>query len=147
MGGEDRPIHISNFVLAESVLVLCWLMKFVFEEADPQPTVLRLTVGFDNLKRSSGLPTLSTTPEGRMLFPGSAKPAPAEAVEVFQLAETANYDPEHLAFLLIADIFHWFGFDSMSVPYVDPSGPRPRLKSTAIIGSPLPDTVPMQDSY
>ncbi len=90
MGGEDRPIHISNFVLAESVLVFCWLMKFVFEEADPQPPVLRLTVGFDNLKRPSGLPTLSTTPEGRMRFPGSARPAPAEAVEVYQLAETAK---------------------------------------------------------
>ncbi len=143
---EDRPIDINNFVLAESVLSFCWLLKFVFEEADPQPPVLRLTVGFDNLKRPSGLPTLSTTPEGGMRFPGSARSAPAEAVEVYQLAETANYDPEHLAFLLVADIYHWFGFDSMSVPYVDASGPKPLLRSKAIIGTALPVTVPMPDS-
>ena len=30
MGGGDKPIHINNFVLAESILVFCWLVKFVF---------------------------------------------------------------------------------------------------------------------
>jgi hypothetical protein len=42
MGGEDRPIHINNFVLAESTLVFCWLMKWIFEEAAPKPSKLRL---------------------------------------------------------------------------------------------------------
>jgi len=26
MHGFDKPIHLSNFVLAESVLMFCWLM-------------------------------------------------------------------------------------------------------------------------
>jgi hypothetical protein len=40
--------------------MFCWLMKLVFEEADPKPLALRLTVGFDNLTRPSGAATLST---------------------------------------------------------------------------------------
>lgn len=145
--GADRPIHINNFVLAESVLAFCWLMKFVFDEADPRPPVLRLSIGFDNLKRLSGTPTLTTTPEGRMQVFPIVRPAPAGAVEVFQLAETGDYDPERLGYLLLADIYNWFGFDSTSMPYVDSSGPRPLLKATAILGNPLPTSVPTPEMF
>ena len=147
MGGGDRPIHIRNFVLAESILAFCWLMKFIFEEADPKPPVLRLTVGFDNLTRPSGAATLSTAPEGRMTFLGNTRSAPGPQLEVYQLADLADYDPEHLCFLLMADIYHWFGYDSMSVPYVDQSGPKAKLSAVAIIGSPLPDTVATPDYF
>jgi hypothetical protein len=53
-----------------------------------------------------------------------------------------DYDPEHIAFLLMADIYHWFGFDSMRVPYIEHGGPKPRLAAQKIIGGPLPETVP-----
>jgi hypothetical protein len=63
MGGGDKPIHINNFVLAESILVFCWLVKFVFEEADPKRSMLRLAVGFDNLTRPAGPATLRDAPD------------------------------------------------------------------------------------
>jgi hypothetical protein len=145
MGGEDRPIHISNFVLAESILMFCWLMKIVFAEAEPKPPALRLMVGFDNLGRPSGPATLSSAPEGRMPVAGNTRTAPRSNVEVFQLADLEQYDPQHLGFLLMEDIYHWFGFDSANVPYVDPSGPKPLLKALAIIGSPLLEAVATPD--
>lgn len=147
MGGEDRPIHISNFVLAESVLVFCWLMNFVFAEADPKPPVIRLAVGFDNLRRPSGLPTLSRAPEGPMRFQGETKIAPDGTVEVSQLAETVSYDPEQLAYLLLAKIFNWFGFESTSVPYVEPNRSELRLNSASIIGKALPETLPFSENF
>ena len=52
----------------QSVLMFCWLMKLIFEEADPKPQALRLTVGFDNLTRPAGPATLSSAPEGRCDF-------------------------------------------------------------------------------
>jgi hypothetical protein len=145
--GFDKPIHISNFVLAESILTFCWLMKFIYEEANPKPSAIRLSVGFDNLTRSSGPATLTDVPEGKMRIGAKAQAAPAAGVEVFQLADLASYDEEHIAFLLMADIYNWFGFDAMNVPYVDPSGPKPKLKGTFLIGSPLPDTVATPDYY
>lgn len=147
MHGFDKPIHISNFVLAESTLMFCWLMRFVYEEANPKPGAIRLGVGFGNLTRPAGPATLSDVPEGKMRIGARPLPAPAAGVEVFQLADFANYDAEHLAYSLMADIYNWFGFDAANVPYVDPGGAKPRLKGSFLIGSPLPDSVATPDYY
>lgn len=141
MQGSDKPILVNNFALAESILMFCWLMKFIFDEAEPKPGSLRLVVGFDNLTRPSGSARLSDVPEGKMRFGGQAKSASAQSFEVSEVADLTHYDTEHVAYLLMADIYNWFGFDANHVPYVDPSGPKPKLKGSFIIGSPLPDTV------
>jgi hypothetical protein len=70
-------------VLAEATLHFCWLMKVIFEEADPKPQALRLTVGFDNLTRPSGSATLRDLPEGRVLIGFERRDAPAERLEVY----------------------------------------------------------------
>jgi len=75
-----------------------------------------------------------------MRLPGDTRHAPGPNLAVYQLAELADYDPERLAFLLMADVYNGFGYDSMSVPYVDPNDPKPKLKATAIIGGHLPET-------
>jgi hypothetical protein len=82
-----------------------------------------------------------------MQFPGNTRQAPGPNLQVYELAELAEYDPEHFGYRLMADIYNWFGYDSMSIPYVDPSGPKPKLKAMAITGFPLPDTVPTPDYY
>jgi hypothetical protein len=142
MRGDNNPIHINNFVLAESVLVFCWLMKFIFEEADPKPSVLRLSVGFDNMTRPSGSATLRDAPETR--FPGGdLRRAPGKRIDVHQLAEWNDYNPARLAYLLIEDIYHWFGFESQVVPFVDRTGPFPKLDAVKIIEKPLPTELPL----
>lgn len=141
MGGGDKPIHINNFVLAESILVFCWLMKFVFAEADPKPTVLRLTVGFENLTRPAGAATLRDAPESR--FPGGhVGKAPDQGIEVHNPAELQDYDPARMAYLLTEEIYHWFGFDSQAVPYVDKSGPVAKLDAMKLVEKPLPTELP-----
>lgn len=141
MGGENKPIHINNFVLAESILVFCWLMEFIFEEADPKPPVLRLSVGFDNMTRPSGSATLRDAPESR-LPGGHRRQAPEKRIEVHQLVEWNDYDPARLAYLLLEDIYHWFGFESQVVPFVDRTGPAPKLDVVKIIEKPLPTELP-----
>lgn len=141
MGGEDKPIHINNFVLAESILVFCWLTRFIFEEADPKPSVLRLTVGFDDMTRPSGSATLRDVPESR-LPGGHVREAPEKRVEAYQLADWINYDPARVAYLLMEDIYHWFGFESHVVPFVDRTEPVPKLDAVKLIGKPLPTELP-----
>jgi hypothetical protein len=147
MHGFDKPIHISNFVLAESVLTFCWLMKLIYEEADPKPPALRLTVGFDNLTRPAGPATLGSAPEGKMRFQGDVRKSPGPKLEVYQLVELADFDPERVAYLLIADIYNAFGYEGLSVPYINVSDPKPKLKAEAITGGDLPETVPTPDYY
>lgn len=147
MHAFDKPIHISNFVLAESVLMFCWLMKLIYEEADPKPPALRLTVGFDNLTRPAGPATLGSAPEGKMRFQGDVRKAPGPKLEVYQLVELADLDPERVAYLLMADIYNAFGYEALSVPYINMSDPKPKLKAEAITGGDLPETVPTPDYY
>ena len=87
------------------------------------PSVLRLAVGFDNLTRPAGHATLRDAPESR--FPGGhLRQAPDKRVEVHQTAECDGYDPARMAYMLMEDIYHWFGFDSQSIPFVDNTGRR-----------------------
>jgi hypothetical protein len=141
MGGSEKPIHISNFVLAESTLVFCWLLRFIFELADPKPQSIRLTVGFDNLTRPAGPATLRDAPEARMPA-GYCRAAPGPKLEVYQFAALDGYDAERLSFLLIQDIYHAFGFESVSIPFVDRDSQIARLSAIKIVGKPLSENVP-----
>lgn len=144
--GGTRPIHISNFVLAEATLHFCWLMRWIFEEAEPKPSVLRLAVGFENLART-GPATLSIVPEGRLRGIGSVRPAPSPDREFYEFAEWDSYDPARLAYLLLRDVYVWFGFNSDSMPYVDSTGPEPKIAAEKLIEKPLPTDPPETPGY
>jgi hypothetical protein len=148
VGSSDgKPIHISNFVLAESTLVFCWLAKWIFAEANPKPPVIRLAVGFDNLSRPAGNATLGTAPEGRMRGFNKPKAARGPACEVYELADWDDYDPERLAYKLVENIYHWFSFESDGIPYVDSTGPEPKLSAVTLVEKPLPTAPPATPGY
>jgi hypothetical protein len=145
-GTGTRPIHISNFVLAEATLHFCWLIRWIFEEADPKPLILRLAVGFANLNRS-GSATLSDVPEGKMRAMSQPRPAPSPDREFFEFAEWNSYDPAQLAYKLLKNVYVWFGFNSDSMPYVDSSGPEPKLDAAKLIEKALPTAPPETPGY
>jgi len=138
---RNRPIRINNFVLAGITLTFCWLMKFVFAEANPKPPTIKLTLGFEGLTRPIGAAILSDVPDGTM-WPGNPKSASDSRLEVFQLADLLDYDAERIAYSLLEDLYHWFGFESAVIPYVDRTGETPRLSAQKIIGGPLPESLP-----
>jgi hypothetical protein len=138
-GDPNGPIRINNFVLAETILVFCWLIRFIFAEAQPKPRVLRLSVGFDNLTRGNSPAKLSAAPDdGKIRAGGYRKVAPGPGTEVYALAEWDNYDAEIIAASLLTDFYNWFGYESVSVPYIDRTGPKPKLRAETVTGKPLP---------
>jgi hypothetical protein len=141
MGGEDEPVHISNFVLAESILVFCWLMSFIFAETGPKPAALRLTVGFDNMTRPSGQATLRDAPESGIPG-GHLRQAPEQGVEVHQVVDYMGFDSARAAYLLMEQIYHRFGFESKAMPYVDMSGSVLKLDAVRLVEKPLPNELP-----
>jgi hypothetical protein len=147
-GGPDKPIRISNFVLAEATLMFCWLVQQIFEEANPKPSTIRLSIGIDNMTRDVGPASLRNIPEGKIGGLGGPKLAPGPEREVSELAAWDDYDPAHLAYLLVEHIFHWFGYESQDIPFVDKTGSKPRLSAQLIIEKPLPvGIVPAPDYY
>ena len=141
-GTAALPHFLVRSVLAESTLVFCWLVKWIFAEANPKPPVVRLSVGFDNLSRPSGPATLGTAPEGRMRGFSQPKLARGPACEVYELAEWDDYDPERLAYKLVEKIYHWFSFESEGIPYVDDTGSEPKLAAVKSVERPLPTDPP-----
>jgi len=122
------------------------LMKLIFEEADPKPQVLRLTFGFDNLTRPVGPATLSSAPEGRTRFPGDTLGVRRGRVFRFiELVELGDFDPERIFYLLMADIYNGFGYEALSVPYINMNDQKPKLQASAIVGNDLPTTVATPD--
>jgi hypothetical protein len=47
----------------------------------------------------------------------------------------------------MADIYNQFGYDSKSVPYIDLSDPKPKLKAAMSTGGDLPETVATPDYF
>lgn len=146
-GNPNAPIHISNFVLSEATLHFCWLMRWIFEEAEPKPSVLRLALGFANLNRESGPATFRNTPEGQVRGLEYPKPAPSPDREFYELAEWDTYEPAHLAYKLLENVYHWFGYESSSMPYVNNTGPVPKLNALMLVESPLPIHPPPTSGY
>jgi hypothetical protein len=104
-------------------------------------SVIRLTVGFDNMTRPAGPATLRNAPETR--FPGgSLRQASGAALQVHYPAEMEGYDPARMAYLLLEEIYHWFGYDSQAIPYVDNTGPTPKMDAMKIVEEPLPTELP-----
>lgn len=140
-----KAIRISSFVLAEATLAFCWLTQIVFEEANPKPQAVKVCIGFDNLTRPTGPATLSKAAEGPGRLPGTTRPAPNTQHKVCQVTTLADYDAERLAYLLIARIYNWFGYDSERLPYVEEENRTPKISATKITGSPLPPETPTPD--
>jgi hypothetical protein len=91
--------------------------------------------------------TLGSAPEGKIRFQGDVRKSPRPKLEVYQLVELADFDPERVAYLLMADIYNAFGYEGLSVPYINMSDPKPKLKAEAITGADLPETVPTPDYF
>jgi hypothetical protein len=63
---------------------------------------------------------------------GDVRQTPGSKLEVYQLVELADFDPERVAYLLIADIYNAFGYEGLSVPYINTGDPKPKLKAELI---------------
>jgi hypothetical protein len=141
-GGPDDPITINTYVLAESVLVFCWLTQLLFSEAKPAPEALLMRVGLDNMTRSDEPALLTDVPLGSV--GGTTKRAPRARVDLYESAKWDGFDPEAMGYLLLSQVYNWFGFESTDVPFVAREGPEPRLSAQRIAGRalPLPSRVP-----
>lgn len=78
----EEPIFINNFVLAEMLLVFCWLTQIIFFDADPKPNIIRVAAGFDNMSRAEKPALLSDVPSGGMGGLMPPKQARASKLEV-----------------------------------------------------------------
>jgi hypothetical protein len=144
---DGRPILVHNFALSELILHFCWLVRWIFAEASPMASTIRIEVGFDNLTRPAGPARMLDAAHGRNAIGGHVNDAPDSKGAFHLLAEWDGYNPARVTYLLVEKIYHWFGFESQHIPYVDTDGPTPIISAKVLTEKPLPTDPPQTRRY
>jgi hypothetical protein len=72
-----------------------------------------------------------------MRFLGDTRNAPGPSLQVYELVELAEFNPESIPYLLMAAIYNGFGYEALSVPYINMSDNMSdqKLQAAAIAGT------------
>lgn len=121
--GSSRTGHpdlqINNIALTETTYLFCdWALK-VFEHAEPRPVELKFRIMFANMNLGGHSFALSNVPLTHFTFGARGRTAPMAEGQHFEIDADATMHPGVIAYLLLADVYNWFGFDSDSLPYAD----------------------------
>lgn len=123
---EGQPLRINQLVLIESTYLFAELSRQVFNQVWSQLEQIEYRLELRNM-------TVGGTPCG--LIPGALgttawrfgdniHPAP-DSTRVFQVPwKEAEINPGAVAFLLVREVYGWFGIEYDQIPYADQIGGR-----------------------
>jgi hypothetical protein len=108
-------LRINQLVLVETTYLFVKLVNDVLAGADPAPLTVYYLLGMRRM----------TIQEPAILFPGPLSNFPhgqqqAQGSErVVTFSASFGTDPRLIAFKLVAQVYHWFGFDEDNIPYAE----------------------------
>jgi hypothetical protein len=123
------PLAINTFVLTEVTLLFAYWVKAVYEFAEPAPQRIRFFIGLEGVNTEGGPARLSPYESRPNLFrlSDSDREAPdSRTLKSFEV--DAGESADRVAFLLRAEIYHWFGFTDDNIPYTEGSGGQRKTK-------------------
>jgi schlafen family protein len=131
--------RINPLVLAEWTFLFARLTHRVYELAAPPPTTVEYRLKITYLHRDGAVARLAAGGlrghdfEWRM----NEKPAPESECVVARAFSRAVGAPE-IAYFLVKNVYHWFGFTSDDVPYVErlPDGERGITETQLLAAAP-----------
>ncbi len=128
---EYDAFRINPVTLIESILMFCRFTAEVFSLIGRPPERVRLSLQLCNMCRGAFKPILVGGPPSVLAAPWDRKSAPACD---FLTARTfaGRLDPDAVAYQLAAEVYQWFGHEHVQIPFVDRTGPEPRISSTQI---------------
>jgi len=119
-------LPIRNFVLAEVTLNFVRLVSEVFKQAEPRPRDIRFFVRLENMT-VDGVPCTLSSDRDNLHFPraGEKKVAPdASTITAELTARFETMDVGQIVYGLLAQIYAFFGFNHIDMPYVDEEQPK-----------------------
>lgn len=117
------PLRINPLALAESTYLFAELAREVYEHAEPRPAGVEFTLTLYRI--DPGGEPARLTPGGLksagFRFAMDMRRAPDGTAEFIERLE-AGWTPGEAAYLLVAKVYTWFGFEEDAVPYVVEEG-------------------------
>ena len=116
----DSRLHPLAFV--EFVTNTLAFFRLVLADMRIQPQGLQVEVRLGNLFRDSNGTSLPAGPINNVGFTFSPKPAPTAEWSRTITVDPSTYDPARAAFLLLREIYVWFGHPEEAIPYTTGTG-------------------------
>ena len=131
-GKPDQPIRINSFVLTEVIYAFGVYVKNIYKTVAPKPESLTLYIGLSNMSRSDKPATLTSAEAGPYIGHSefNSKKAPSSDC-MLSLQVPFEETAERIAFLLRAELYHWFGFDEGAIPYATTDSDGRKIVSQA----------------
>jgi Putative DNA-binding domain len=119
-------LRINNIALTEVTYLFCNLALKIFEHSVPQPGKLEFRLGLRRLITQGGPCRLSARRPNRM-FPDAGNAAPEDQVIIQRTVQGLSEDPGVISYGLLAELYAWFGFETVQLPYVKRDAQPPRI--------------------
>ncbi len=111
----SNRLRINQLVLIEATYLFVQFVSDILAKGEPRPQIISYQLGFRGITIQQPAilfpGPLSQFPHGEMGAPASEKD--------FKLDAPFGTDPRSIAFKLIAQVYRWFGFDEIDIPYTD----------------------------
>jgi len=122
-------LRINNLALAETTFLFSQLAVKLFEHAVPQPEKVTFSLelaGMTILGKPCSLNPYRPDPYGLWLDE-QRRYAPADGRRVAVESERVGADPGVVSYRLLAELYAWFGFEAVEMPYVDRATTPPSI--------------------
>jgi hypothetical protein len=133
---DEDGWRINNIALAETIYLFLRMTVQMFGLANPMPKGVRLYFGL--LEASPGDKRFKLTVENlnaRFIFDNDWLIAPHRG-KIFAISfDLQNVDPAAEGFKLLTEIYAWFGFSSVQIPYTDTRSSPPRIDPKLYAGT------------
>lgn len=125
-------LRINNLALAETTFLFADLALKISLHSVPEPRNLAFALRIASMT-IDGVPcSLNNYRPSPFTFDNNRRYAPGESKDIWIEFEKENSDAGCISYQLLADLYAWFGFDAVEMPYVDRTGGTPRLDPTQI---------------
>lgn len=115
---DDTDSRFHPLAFVEFVTNTLGFFRLVLTDMRIQPQSLEVEVRLDNLFMDSKGTSLPAGPINDVGWTFSAKSAPAAEWSRTITVDPSTYDPARAAFLLLREIYVWFGHPEQAIPYI-----------------------------
>lgn len=135
--GEEDSVKINPLALSEVVYSFITLYRLVFADFISVPEQIAFRVDFRNMHLNGTKNTLApdSLQSWNQRFNMDAKEAPDNNWSVAKTSVIADFDVSAVAYVLIREIYLWFGLEEDKIPYVKEENGIKMLDTTSMLQS------------
>ena len=128
-------LRINPLVLIESTYLFAELSRLILEKAHPVPKKIHFVIDLDNMILDEKPCVLAPGPIGSLGWQfgrDSRHPPQTRATFVVQVNGSPIH-PGRVAFLMVREVYRWFGIEDESIPYTEREGDEVVISPQQII--------------